>query len=276
MGRILALVLIFYSLSFGQKAKNILNVDEPGKAILKTFAMCEYKLVLKDPKDKEIKIGVTQIGNSWFAGSHGEKFDYIVTVNHLIKCDSTIVELEQGGILDKYDKIHDEDLRITNVIGLKDGQLKNISAYTFEGIPVRDIKILFDSPVSGDDADKALLGGVVDENVFHNHFILMEDGVFDEIFYKNGIGKAVVVRGFFSLDGGWRFRYKTLEIESLWPEVFQASGFLNSSLSGNPVTYFHDDRLYAIGIAASVEKNVPDMAYVTIVKKSFLEKRNKK
>ena len=47
MSWVLALILVFSFTAFGQNSNNVLLVDEPGKAVLRIFVNCEYKLVLK-------------------------------------------------------------------------------------------------------------------------------------------------------------------------------------------------------------------------------------
>jgi hypothetical protein len=280
VGWILTLLLIFYFPIFGQNEKKILVVDEPGKSVLKMFAFCQYTLVLKEPKDKEIKISITQLGDGYFAGEHNDNRDYIVTIDHLLRCNSTISDLEKSGILQEINRGRDEDLGAGNITALKDSKKTNISAYTHEGASVYDIGILYNSSFSKDDSDKALLRGTVDKEISHNHFPLMEDKVFDSVFYKNGITKEVEVRGFLFMKGGWQFRFKNAEIESLWPDVFRINELLDQGLSGSPAAYLHEGTLYAIGAVANAPSQesgrVFDMSHISIIKKSFLEKRNKK
>ena len=82
MSWVLALILVFSFTAFGQNSNNVLLVDEPGKAVLRIFVNCEYKLVLKSPKDKEIKININQIGNGFFTGSHSGSFDFVASAAH--------------------------------------------------------------------------------------------------------------------------------------------------------------------------------------------------
>lgn len=280
MLRILTIMLIFCSLALGQNEKNVLTVDKPGKSILRMFVVCEYKLVLKEPKDKEVKIAINQLGDAYFAGEHSDNHDYIVTVDHLLQCNSTISSLEKSGVLQDIDRGRDEDLSAGNITALKDGKIVKILAFTYEGASVYDIVILYNVSDSKSSSDKALLRGTLEKGVFHNHLPLMEDKVFDEIFYTDGITKEIEVRGFLFMKGGWQFRYKNAEIESLWPEVFRINELLDQGLSGSPTTFLHKGTLYAIGVVANKpvqeEGRVFDMSHITIIKKSFLEKRNKK
>lgn len=277
---VLILWLILCSTAFGQNSNKALLVDELGKAILRTFATCEYKLILKEPKNKEVKITVTQIGNGYFVGEHNGSDHNIFTANHLIKCDSTISELEKSGVLGELDRNREEDLRSENLVGLKDEKLSKISAYTHEGVAVYDIRVWYNLPDAKDDADWASLKGTLGDDVFHNHFPLMDDKVFDEIFYKDGVKKRVETWGFLLLDNDWYFRYKDAEIESVLQNIFRINELLDQGLSGSPIAYFHEGTFYAIGVLASAPHQKPgrvlDMSWVTIIKKSFLEKRNKK
>lgn len=277
---VLLFVLAFCVSAFGQDLDKTLLVDEPGKAILRTFATCEYKLTLKEPKEKKIKVFVIQIGNSFFVGEHKGSIHNIFTANHLVKCDSTIGELEKNGVLEELDRKHEENLRQENLAGLTDGKLSKIVAYTYEGVAIYNIKVLYDLSDARDDSDWASFEGVLDDGISHNHFLLMNDKIFDEIFYKEGITKKVEARGFLWIDNYLYFRYKSAEIEAIHSNVFRINELLDQGLSGGPVSYFHEGKRYAVGIIASAPRQllgrVLDMSWITIVKKSFLEKRNKK
>ena len=279
VSRILVIMLIFCSLALGQNGK-ILVLDEPGKAVVRIVAICEYKLVLKEPKNKEVKIGISQLGDGFFVGDHSDIYDYIVTVDHIFKCDFTINSLERNGLLQELDRDRSEDLSPGNIMALKDGNVVNILVYTHDGISVDNIYTLFNSSFSKDSSDRVLLRGTLEKGVSHNHFPLMEDKVFDEIFYKNGIAKKIEVRGFLFMKNVWQFRYKDAEIEGVWEEFFKINELLDQGLSGSPTTYFHEGKLYAIGAVANAPSQesgrVFDMSNITIVKKSFLQKRNKK
>lgn len=281
MFQILALILIFSVSAFGQTGNKMLIIDKESKALLRVFVTCQYKLVLKNPKDKEITISVDQRGNGYFAGEHKTNYDFVISVSHIFSCDSTLGELKASGILDDFDKTHDDDLSLENIVALKDGKISNISIFAYDGVPLSDIKILFTTPVSKliSDPDAALLKGVLPDDASHQHLPLMDDKIFDDIFYNDGIGKDVVVRGFVLFSGGWFVRYLDARVEWVMPNVIQINRSLHRGLSGSPLTYFHNGKIYAIGTIsrgpAQLDSGL-DMSWITIIKKSFLEKRNKK
>ena len=282
MGRVLALMLIFCLIIYGQNEDKMLVLDEHGKAILRIFVTCEYKLVLKNPKDKEVKIFVNQIGNGFFTGEHKTNYDFLVSASHIFLCNSTIGELKFKGLLDDFDRNSKEDLNIENIVALKDGKISNTSAFTHEGIGLSDIQILFNAsaPKFLSDPDSALLRVTLPEDTSHTHLLLMDDKLFDGIFYKDGIGKDVVVRGFLLFGGGWFLRYKNAKVEWVRPEILQINEALDPGLSGGPLNFFHEGQMYAIGAvsrgAFQQEGRTFDMSWASIIKKSFLEKRNKK
>ena len=262
MGRILMLCIILNICIFAQNPKDMLIVDETGKSILRIF--------------------VNQIGNGFFVEKHQIGYDFVISASHLFWCNSTIGKLSTNGILENIDRAHDEDLNIENVVALKDGKISSVSAYTYEGIRLSDVKILFNtsSPKLLSDPDRALLSVAFVEDVSHTHIPLMEDKVFDEIFYKDGIGKEVVARGFLLYGDGWFLRYRNAKIEWIRPNIFQINELLDNGLSGGPLTYSLVEKIYAVGVTSHgpIQQNARnfDMSWATIIKKSFLEKRNKK
>lgn len=281
MSRILALMLIFCCVSFGQNNKTLF-VDETGQAVLRIFVTCEYKLVLKNPKDKELTIHVDQKGNGFFADNHAIYYDFVVSANHLFVCNTSLGELVSREVLADIDKGSDEDLSIDNIVAIKDRKINKISAFTFEGFPVENISVVFNtsSPKVLNDPDKALLRVVVSKDFLHTHIPLMDDKTFDSIFYKSGIGKEVAARGFLLYNNAWFLRYKNALIEWLGSDIFQINELLDNGLSGSPVVYFYEEKIYAVGVVShgpvQQTSRTFDMSWVTIVKKSFLEKRNKK
>lgn len=282
MIRVLTLILIFNFAALGQNSEKMFIIDETGKSILRIFVNCEYALVLKNPKDKEVNIFLNQMGNGYFAGEHGKDYDFVISASHLFLCNSTIGELELRGVLNELDKDHKEDISIENLLAIKYGKRKNILAYTHEGVSVGDIRVLFDAPSMKTlgDSDGALLRVKVLEGTEHIHLPLMEDKFFDEIFYKSGIGKDVVARGFLVFMGGWFLRYRNAVIEWVRAETFQINEILDPGLSGGPITFYYNGKIYAIGIISSgpiqVNVRVLDFSWATIVKKSFLDNKNKK
>lgn len=283
MARFLMFVLLFNIALAGQNAPNIIVVDEVGKSDLRIFTVCEYKLVLKNPKDKEVKIFVTMMGNGWFAGEHNDSEDFIVSASHLFSCNSTVGELSAKGVFGDIDRSNSEDLSVENIVAMKDGKINSISGYTHEGIAVLGIKILFNTMQlkTLNDPDKALLSVFVPEGTNHTHLSLFEDKIFDEIFYKESvIGKEVVARGFLLYSTGWFLRYRNALIEWIRLEIFQINELLDNGLSGGPVVSLHNGKWYAIGVIShgpmqQTMRNF-DMSWITIVKKSFLNSRNKK
>jgi len=281
--RIFILMFLFSAAILAQNTKNMVVVDDAGRSILRMLVVCEYKLVLKDPKDKEVKITLSVMGNGFFAGDHLDFSDFVVTASHLFECNSSIGELVSKGILNQIDQTREEDLSVDNIVALKDGKVENIRGYTFAGDPVLDIQILFNapSPKMLNDPDKALLRVSAPSGIIHSHFPLMDDKVFDEIFFKeNIIGKEVVVRGFLLYNGGWFLRYRNALIEWTRSEVFQINELLDHGLSGSPVLYLHEGKTYSIGVVShgpfqQSSRNF-DMSWITIVKKNFLNSKNKK
>src|SRR3989344_7280235 len=273
MGRILALLLIFCPAIYGQNTNKMLVFDEQGKAILRIFVACEYKLVLKNPKDKEVKVNIKQIGNGFFAGEHNTNYDFIISVSHIFLCNSTIGELKSRGILDDFDRNSEDDLSIENIVALKNGKISNISAFTYEGVGLSDLRILFNAPTPKlfSDPDDALLRGTLPDDAPHAHFSLMDDKLFDGIFYKDGIGKEVVARGFLLFSGGWFLRYRNAKIELIMPEILQINEALDPGLSGGPLIYMHEEQTYAIGTVArgavQQENRILDMSWISIIKK---------
>lgn len=278
---VLFLLLLSNSLALGQSISKTPIVDEESKAILRVFVACKYKLVLKDPKDKEIVIFVNQIGNGFFADKHYSDYDFIISASHIFLCDSTIGELKASGILDDYDKNHEEDMSLENIIALKDGKVNDISIYTYDSIPLSDIKILFNTsaPKLLSDPDAALLKGILPEDVVHYHLPLMDDKLFDNIFYNDGIGKDVIARGFMLFSGGWFIRFLNAKIEWVMSDILQINRSLHRGLSGGSLIYKYNEVSYAIGSISRGPTQTDgsfDMAWITITKKSFLERRNKK
>lgn len=283
MKKILALILIFCFSILGQNTKKMIVMDDVGRSTLRMFTICEYKIVLKDPKDKEVKISLSLLGNGYFAGEHSDSTDFVITASHLFWCNSSVGDLVSKGILTELDKVHDEDLSVDNIVGLKDGKVGSVSGYTYDGGAILDIKILFDTPPPKffGDPDKALLRVTVPKDFPHSHLSLMEDKVFDEIFYKeNVIGKEVVARGFLLYAGSWFLRYRNALIEWIRSDIFQINELLDHGLSGGPVVYWNNEKIYAIGVVSHgpIQQNTRnfDMSWISIIKKSFLEKRNKK
>lgn len=283
MARFLISVLLFNVIVFGQNAPNSIVVDEVGKSDLRIFVVCEYKLVLKTPKDKEVKIFITMMGNGWFAGEHNDSEDFVVSASHLFSCNSTVGELSAKGVLGDIDRSNNDDLSVENIVAMKNSKINNISAYIYDGTPISDIQILFNTSQlkTLNDPDKSLLMVSIPKGVVHTHLPLMEDKIFDEVFYKESvIGKEVVARGFLLYGGGWFLRYRNALIEWIRPEIFQINELLDNGLSGGPVVSLHNGKWYAIGVIShgpmqQTMRNF-DMSWITIVKKSFLEKRNKK
>ncbi len=267
---------------FGQNLDKIIVVDNVGRSILRIFTDCEYKLVLKNPKDKEVKINIVMIGNGFFAGEHGNR-DIVVTADHLFLCRETVGELAANGVLSEIDRSNGEDLTPENIVAIKDGKIDNISGFNYEGGNVIDIKILFNTPPAKTitDPDRALLEVIVPDDVSHMHLPLMNDKDFDATFYKETIiGQEVVVRGYLLFGNGWFLRYRNALIEWIRPEIFQINEVLDHGLSGGPVIFLNNGKIYAIGVVSfgpqQEKARIFDMSWVTIVKKSFLDKRNKK
>lgn len=283
MVKILISVLLFNAVVYAQNTKNMIILDEPGRSILRIFTACEYKILLKNPKDKEIKIFTTMIGNGFFSGEHSDFRDFVITANHLFLCNTTIGELTSRKVLEELDRTNDEDISPDNIIAIKNGKIHNISGYIYDGRPVSDIKILYNTEPSKtlDDPDRALLKVIVPEGATHAHLSLMENKFFDKTFYKeNVIGKEVIARGFLSVNSSWFLRYRNALIEWIKPEVFQINELLDQGLSGGPVVYFDNEKIYAIGVISRgpIQQNnrTLDMSWITIVKKEFLDERNKK
>lgn len=282
MIRVLTLILILNFAALGQNSDKMLIIDETGKSILRIFVSCEYALVLKNPKNKEVNIFLNQMGNGYFAGEHGRDYDFVISASHLFLCNSTIGELELRGVLNELDKDRKEDISIGNLLAIKYSKRKNILAYTYEGVSMDDIRILFDSSPTKilGDSDGTLLRVKVSEDAEHVHLPLMEDKFFDEVFYTDGIGRDIVARGFLVFGGGWFLRYRNAAIEWVRSQTFQINEILDPGLSGGPITFNYNGKIYAIGIISSgpiqVNMRVLDFSWATIVKKSFLESKNKK
>lgn len=258
-------------------------IDEHGKSILRIFTVCEYKIVLKNPKDREVKISLSLMGNGYLVGVHSDSGDLVVTANHLFLCNSSVGDLASKGVLDKLDQANENDLSVDNVVALKDGKIGKIFAYTHDGSVVSDIKTIFNTPplkLLGD-PDGALLRATIPDGIFHYHLPLMEDKIFDEIFFKESvIGKEVVARGFLLYNGVWFLRYRNALIEWTRPNIFQINELLDQGLSGGPILYLYEGRWYAIGVVShgptqQSARNF-DMSWITIIKKSFLNNKNKK
>lgn len=281
--RLFLAMFIFSSLALTQNTKNTITTDEAGRSILRLFTVCEYKIVLKNPKDKEIKISITMIGNGFFAGKHNGGEELIVTASHLFECNSSIGEIASSGILKNLDNAHKEDMSVENIVAMKDGKIVQLTAYTLDGIISHDVKILFNTPVPKiiSDPDSALLKVVFLQVINHSHFLLMDDKIFDEIFYKESIiGREVVAKGFLLFNNGWFLRYRNAKIEWTRQEIFQINEALDHGLSGGPILFEYEGKIYAVGIVSSgpaqQEFRVLDMSWISIVKNSFLNNRNKK
>ncbi|MEK7559823.1 MAG: hypothetical protein AAB522_00780 [Patescibacteria group bacterium] len=273
--------------AYAQNTKNTIIFDETGKSILRIYTVCEYKVILKNPVDKEVKIYTTMIGNGFFAEDHSDFGDFVVSANHLFLCNATIGELVSRKVLEELDRSTKEDLSPENITVMKDGKINDILAYIYDGTLVSSInsnlKVLYhtDPPKTLSDPDAVLLKITVPKGVSHAHSSLMEDKNFDKIFYQESIiGKEVIARGFLTFSNGWFLRYRNALIEWIRPEIFQINELLDQGLSGGPVTYFDNKKTYAIGVIsrgpAQQNNHVFDMSWITVIKKSFLDKRDKK
>ena len=173
-------------------------------------------------------------------------------------------------------------MSIDNIVALKEGRVGSILAFTFDGASVSKISIVFITPAPKilSDPDRALLTVTVPEDVIHNHIDLMDDKIFDGVFYKSGIGKEVIARGFLLYNGGWFLRYRNALIEWLRADIFQVNEILDNGLSGSPVVYFYEGKMYAIGVVSHgpIQQSARtfDMSWITILKKSFLDSKEKK
>lgn len=283
MVKILIYVLLFNTVVYAQNTKNMIILDESGRSILRIFTVCEYKVVLKSPVDKEVKINTTMIGNGFFVGEHSSFYELAVTANHMFLCNLTIGELSSRKVLEEIDREHDEDLSPGNIVAIKNGKISNIVAHLYGRGSVSNVRILYhtEQPKTLGDPDRALFRVDVPDGFSHVHLPLMEDKDFDKIFYREDIiGMEVITRGFLTFNDGWFLRYKNALIELVSQEVFQINELLDQGLSGGPVIYFHNNKAYAVGIISigptQQSNHVFDMSWITIIKKSFLDKRNKK
>ena len=257
-------------------------IDGESEALVRIFVNCSYTILLKSPENKEIKIAVTQMGNGFFAGEHRGDTEFIVSAGHPFLCNSTIGNLDKNGIFQEYQKNSKESVNMQNIVGLKDSKVSSILAYTFDGGPLTEIKTIYVSPMSDklSEPDRALIRARIDESFPHTHVPLLDDKVFDEIFYKDGIKKSVYVRGFLSFLGSWFVRYKDAEIEWIGENTIQVNEHMDAGLSGSPLRFNYNNIVYAIGVVSStpIEQTGRffDWSWVSIVKKSFLDTKEKK
>lgn len=256
--------------------------DSETESIVRIFVNCSYSILLKFPQNKEIKIGVTQMGNGFFAGEHKGEDELIVTASHILWCNSTVGDLEKNGIFHDYQKNSKENISLENIIGLKDSKISSILGYTFDGGGLQNIQVIYISPGphKTDEPDRALLKARVDASIPHTHISLMDDKVFEEIFYKDGIKKSVYVRGFLNFLGNWFVRYKDAKIEWVGESTFQINEHLDKGLSGSPVLFNNNGTLYALGVVSSTPLEETGRFYnwswIAITKKSFLDAKQKK
>jgi|SRR3989344_965882 len=284
MFKVLVVILIVFSFSFVVFAgfQKQIVFDDEAPSLVRIFVGCDYSVLLKEPKDKEVKIMVQQMGNGFFAGDHKDGNEFIVTAAHLLWCNSTIGELEENGIFKEYDKSLSEDITIQNIIALKNKPVSRIFSYTTSDVQLTDIKQVFVSPVTNSlaEPDKALLKAILPEGALHKHFPLLEDKIFDDVILRNGIKKPVYVRGFLYFSTGWFLRFKDAEIEWVTENTFQINELLDRGISGSPVIYVYEGIPYAIGVASRSPLEVLgrsyDWSWSTTIKKSFLNIKKQK